>query len=137
MTPYEVARALSREPVARAGGPYGQQDYPNGVKAFYDVGRLACVALDAVVGPQAFLAGFPLAGSDPGRGQQFLLDHAGEHGNRVLFTSDGSLALTDVGILLRDQRVGGLRLTRPVFVKTARLESEYYRDHLPLEGAID
>lgn len=137
MSPAEVARVLSAKPQTRVGDPYGREDYPNGVKAFYDAGSLACVALDAVIGPQAFLAGFPLAGSDPGRGQQFLLDHAGEHGNWILFTSDGSLALTDVGILLRDQRVGGVRLSRPVFVKAEWLESEYYRDHLPLEGVID
>lgn len=97
----------------------------------------ACVALDAAIGLQAFLAGFPSAGSDPGRGQQRLLDHAEEHGNGVLFTSDGSLALTEVGILLRDQRVGDVRLSRPVFVKGQWVESEYCRDHLPLEGVID
>jgi hypothetical protein len=37
-TPAEVAQALSHEPHARVGGPYGQEDYPNGVKAFYDAG---------------------------------------------------------------------------------------------------
>ena len=36
---------------------------------FNDAESLVRVALDVVVGPQAFLAGFPLAGSDPGRGQ--------------------------------------------------------------------
>lgn len=138
MSPAEVAEALLvSEPQARVGGEYGQEDFADGVKAFYDEGKLACVALDAVVGPQVFLAGYPLAGSHPGQGQQFLLDHVAEHGNWVLFTSDASLALTDVGVLLRDQRVGEARLTRPLFVKEEWLESEYYRDHLPLEGVID
>lgn len=138
MSPAEVAEALLvSEPESRVGGPYDQEDFPDGVKAFYDAGRLACVALDAVIGPQVWLAGFPLAGSDPGRGQQFLLDHASEHGNWVLFTSDASLALTDLGILLRDQRVGEARLTRPLFVKEEWLESQYHRDHLPLEGVTD
>ncbi|MFE2853905.1 hypothetical protein ACFXJO_22600 [Streptomyces lavendulae] len=137
MTPAEVAEALRVSgPEARNGGPYGQEDFPDGVKAFYDAGRLACVALDAVTGPQVWLAGFPLAGSDPGEGQQFLLDHAAEHGNWILFTPDASLALTDLGILLRDQRVGEARLTRPLFVKEEWLESEYYRDRLPLEGVM-
>lgn len=138
MSPVEVAEALLvSAPQARVGGEYGQEDFAGGVKAFYDEGKLACVALDAVVGPQVFLAGFPLAGSHPGQGQQFLLDHAAEHGNWVLFTSDASLALTDLGILLREQRVGEARLTRPLFVKEEWLESEYYRDHLPLEGVTD
>jgi len=30
-----------------------------------------------------------------------------------------------------------VRLSRPVFVKAEWLESEYYRDRLPLEGVID
>ncbi|WP_247706124.1 hypothetical protein [Streptomyces liliiviolaceus] len=85
MSPEEVAEAmLVSEPAARVGGPYGQEDFPGGLKAFYDEGKLACVALDAVAGPQVFLADFPLAGSTPAQGHEFLLDHATEHGNWVL-----------------------------------------------------
>ncbi|MEV6107330.1 hypothetical protein AB0M28_21850 [Streptomyces sp. NPDC051940] len=65
----------------RVGGSYGREDFSGWVKAFYDAGRLACVALDAVIGPQVWLAGFPLAGSDPGEGRQFIFDDAAEHGN--------------------------------------------------------
>lgn len=138
MSPAEVEAALGvSEPETRVGGPYKQEDFPDGVKAFYDQGKLACVALDTLIGPQVFLAGFPPAGSNSGQGQQFLLDHAAEHGNWILFTSDASLALTDLGIVLREQRVGEARLTRPLFVKEEWLESEYYRDHLPLEGVTD
>ncbi|WP_406841611.1 hypothetical protein ACICHK_42195 (plasmid) [Streptomyces sp. AHU1] len=80
MSPAEVAQALLVfGPQERVGGPYAQEDFPDGVKAFYDAGELACVALDAVTGPQVFLSGFPLAGSDPEQGRQFLLDHAAEH----------------------------------------------------------
>lgn len=136
MSPAEVADALLVSgPLVRVGGPYDQEDFPGGVKAFYDAGKLACVALDAVTGPQVFLAGFPLAGSDPVQGHQFLLDHAAEHGNWILYTPDESLSLTDLGLLLRSQRVGNVRLTRPLFVKEEWLESQYFRDHLPLEGA--
>jgi hypothetical protein len=60
MTPAEVAEALLvSEPGSRVGGPYGQEDFSDGVKAFYDAGQLSCVALDAVIGPQVWLAGFP------------------------------------------------------------------------------
>ncbi|WP_326698672.1 hypothetical protein OG909_15895 [Streptomyces sp. NBC_01754] len=83
------------------------------------------------------MAGFRLAGSYAGQGQQFLLDHAAEHGNWILFTPDASLARTDLGVLLREQRVGEARLTRPLFVKEAWLESDYRRDRLPLEGVTD
>ncbi|MFK0143427.1 hypothetical protein [Streptomyces murinus] len=133
MSPAEVAQALLVSgPQEQVGGPYAQEDFPDGVKAFYDVGKLACVALDAVTGPQVFLSGFPLAGSDPEQGRQFLLDHAAEHGNCLLYTSDDSLSLTDLGVLLRSQQVGAARLTRPLFVKEEWLDSEYFRDHLPL-----
>ncbi|MEV7019749.1 hypothetical protein [Streptomyces sp. NPDC093991] len=137
-SPDEVAQALSVPgPQERVGGPYAQEDFPDGVKAFYDASELACVALDAVTGPQVFLSGFPLAGSDPEQGRQFLLDHAAEHGNCLLHTSDESLSLTDIGVLLRSQQVGAARLTRPLFVKEEWLESEYFRDCLPLEGGSD
>jgi hypothetical protein len=136
MSPSEVAQALLVPgPQKRVGGPYAQEDFPDGVKAFYDSGKLACVALDAISGPQVFLSGFPLAGSDPKQGQQFLLDHAAEHGNCLLYTPDDSLSLTDLGVLLRLQRVGAARLTRPLFVKEDWLDSQYFRDHLPMEGA--
>ena len=67
----------------------------------------------AVIGPQVCLSGFPRAGSGPERGQQFLLNHATEHGNWVLHTPDDSLSLTNLGVLLRSQQVGATRLTGP------------------------
>ena len=135
MSPVEVADALRvSEPQKLVGGLYGQEDFADGVKVFYDAGELACVALDAVTGPQVLLAGFALAGRDPEQAHQFLLDYAAEHGSCLLYTLDHSLALTDLGVLLRSQEVGGVRMSRPVFVKEDWLESEYYRDRLPLEG---
>jgi hypothetical protein len=136
MGPADVAVALRvSAPQEQVGGPCGQENFADGVKVFYDGGRLACVALDAVVGPQAFLAGWALAGRDPEQAQQFLLDHAAERGNCLLYTPDDSLALTDLGLLLRSQRIGDEFLSRPLFVIEEWLESEYYRDRLPLEGA--
>ncbi len=37
------------------------------------------MALDAVTGPQVFLAGFALAGCDPEQAHQFLPDYPTEH----------------------------------------------------------
>ncbi|MGW1910442.1 hypothetical protein ACWCQS_06745 [Streptomyces sp. NPDC002076] len=138
MSPAEVAAALQGSgPHERAGGSYAQEDFADGVKVFYDGGKLACVAMDAVTGPQAFLAGFALAGRDPEEAYQYLLDHAAEHGNWLAYTPDESLALTDLGLLLRVQQIGGVPLSRPLFVIEEWLESEYHcvRGHLPLEGA--
>lgn len=135
MSPTDVAAALQASaPHEQVGGPYGQENFADGVKVFYDEGKLACVALDAAVGPQVFLAGWALAGRDPEQAHQFLLDHSAEHGHCLLYTPDDSLALTDLGLLLRAQRIGDVFLSRPLFVIEEWLESEYYRDHLPLEG---
>ncbi|WP_217164816.1 hypothetical protein [Streptomyces sp. AC512_CC834] len=136
MSPAEVAGALRvSEPQKRVGGPYTQEDFAGGVKVFYDAGKLACIVLDADTGPQVMLAGFALVGRDPEQAHRFLLDYAAEHGSCLLYTRDDSLALTDLGVLLRSQEVGGVRMSRPVFVREDWLESEYYRDRLPLEGA--
>lgn len=134
MNPVEVADALGVSEPQLVGGLYGQEDFADGVKVFYDAGKLACVALDAVTGPQVLLAGFALAGRDPEQEHQFLLDYAAEHGSWLLYTPYHSLALTDLGVLLGSQEVGGVRMSRPVFVKEDWLESEYFRDRLALEG---
>ncbi|WP_371629029.1 hypothetical protein OG892_11155 [Streptomyces sp. NBC_00341] len=139
MSPADVAVALQvLAPHEQVGGPYSQENFADRVKVFYDDdddgGGLACVSLDAFVGPQAFLAGGALAGRDPEQAHQFLLDHASEHGNCLLYTPDDSLALTDLGLLLRAQQVGDVLLSRPLFVIEEWLDSEYYRDRLPLEG---
>ncbi|MFI5754960.1 HEAT repeat domain-containing protein [Streptomyces sp. NPDC051569] len=136
MSPAEVAHAL-QEPVTPVGGPYAQEDFATaGVSVFYDdAGHLACVALAAATGPQTTLAGVPLAGRDPEQMEQWLLeDYAAEHGGTILFTLDGSFALTDLGLLIRSQRIGDIRLTRPLIVIEDWFESTYHRDHLPLEG---
>ncbi|MEV7858518.1 HEAT repeat domain-containing protein [Streptomyces hirsutus] len=137
MSPAEVAHAL-QEPATPVGGPYAQEDFATaGVSVFYDdAGHLACIALGAATGPQTTLAGVPLAGRDPGQMEQWLLeDYAAEHGATILFTLDGSFALTDLGLLIRTQQIGGTRLTRPLIVIEDWFESTYHRDHLPLEGS--
>lgn len=51
MSSAEVTDALQVSgPQERAGGPYRWEDFADGVAAFYDAGKLACVALDAVTG---------------------------------------------------------------------------------------
>ncbi|WP_326756383.1 HEAT repeat domain-containing protein [Streptomyces hirsutus] len=137
MSPAEVAHAL-QESATPVGGPCAQEDFATaGVSVFYDdAGHLACIALGAATGPQTTLAGVPLAGRDPGQMEQWLLeDYAAEHEGSILFTPDGSFALTDLGLLIRTQQIGGTRLTRPLIVIEDWFESTYHRDHLPLEGS--
>nr|WP_205614893.1 hypothetical protein [Streptomyces chartreusis] len=137
MSQADVAESLQASgPLQRVDGPYAQEDFADGVKVFYEEGKMACVALDAVTGPQVLLAGFALAGSDPEVAYPYLLAHAAEHGNCLAYTPDESLALTDLGLLLRVQQIGDVLLSRPLFVREDWLESEYYCAHgqLPLEG---
>ncbi|MFE3907376.1 hypothetical protein ACFXPY_46005 [Streptomyces sp. NPDC059153] len=124
--------------VMRDGGPWSRSAAEAAVASagvFYDdAGHLACIALAAATGPQSTLAGVSLAGRDPEQMEQWLLeDYAAEHGGTVLFTLDGSFALTDLGLLIRTQRIGDTRLARPLIVIEDWFESTYYRDHLPLE----
>lgn len=135
MTPAEVAHAL-KEPATLVGGPYAQEDFAaTGVSVFYDdTAKLGCVALGAATGPQTSLAGVPLGGRDPEEMERWLMeDYAAEHGSTVLFTVDGSIALTDLGLLVRSQQVSGTRLTRPLIVIEDWFESMHHREHLPLE----
>ncbi|MGW6145213.1 hypothetical protein ACWFRM_33800 [Streptomyces sp. NPDC055144] len=135
MSPTDVAVALQAStPREQVGGPYGQENFADGVKVSCDEEKLACVSLDAVVGPQVFLVGWALAGRDPEQAHHFLLDHAAEHGNCLLYTPDDSLALTDLGLLLRARQIGDVFFA-PTLRDRGMMESEYYRDHLPLEGA--
>lgn len=97
MSAAEVADALRVcEPQKRVGDPYEQEDFADGVKVFYDAGKLACIALDAVSGPRVLLGGFALAGRDPEQAHQRLLDYAAEHGSCLLYTPDDSLPLEGV-----------------------------------------
>ncbi|MFE3412852.1 hypothetical protein ACFXMT_32410 [Streptomyces mirabilis] len=103
MSSAEVADALQVSgPQERAGGPYRREDFADGVATFYDAGKLACVALDALTGPQVYLAGFALGGPRPEQAHQYLLDYAAEHGNCLLYTPD------DAGALGRRVKVTGV-----------------------------
>ena len=140
MSSAEVAAALHvSEPQSRAGGPFDREDYPDGVKTFYDEDELVGVALDAVMGPQAFFAGFSLNGSDPRRGREYFLDYCRDHDRSGRFTPDASFVLLDSGVVLREQQVGGVRLTRPLFVTLELMRRVVERDsyELPLEGVTD
>ncbi|MEU3224716.1 hypothetical protein ABZ695_16350 [Streptomyces sp. NPDC006976] len=134
MNQSDVAAVLGAKGRRVADGPYGQEDFPDGVKVFYDDGRLACVAFDAISGPQILLSSFELAGRNSAEAQKFLFDFASEHELSVLYTSDGSLALTEMEVLLRSQWIHGAQVSRPLIVKEEWLDSDYYRDRLPLEG---
>ncbi|MFG3370988.1 hypothetical protein ACGF0K_39440 [Streptomyces sp. NPDC048156] len=58
MSPTDVALALQASaPHEQVGCPYEQENSADGVEVFYDEGKLACVSLDALVGPQVFLRG--------------------------------------------------------------------------------
>lgn len=64
----------------------------------------------------------------------WILPTARRHVTRPKLHGLGAV-LTGASTLLQSLQVGAARLTRPFFVKEEWLDSQYFRDHLPLEGA--
>ncbi len=132
MSSAEVADALQVSgPQERAGGPYRREDFADGGWCFTT--RANWRAWRWMRSPvlQVYLAGFAPAGRDPEQAHQYLLGYAAEHGNCLLYTPDD--LRPDLGLILRAQQIADVHLSRPLFVIEEWLDSEYYRERLPLE----
>ncbi|MDT6988345.1 hypothetical protein ACFSUJ_33535 [Streptomyces lusitanus] len=86
------------------------------VSCYFIDGRLFCVAVDAVHGPQVTLRGRELAACAPADLERFLL-HADERGVLdVAYGPRGNPGVNGLGLVLRVQEAGGGVVTRPVMV---------------------
>jgi len=123
MTHEEVASELG-EPLAACTYREGiaQNAYFGGIQpkvfAYYgDSGQLACVAIDARLGPQVDLNGLQLVGRVPSQIEDDFIDYAVAHGvHQVSMSQEGDPGADEFGIVLRAQRAGDMLLSRPVFV---------------------
>ncbi|MEV6039082.1 hypothetical protein AB0L65_48620 [Nonomuraea sp. NPDC052116] len=81
-------------------------------------GRLSCIAVDALHGPQVTMEGLPLVGRVPSELADVFVDHMLSRGlpEAVRSSQYGDLGADEVGLVLRAQRAGDILLTRPVFV---------------------
>jgi hypothetical protein len=86
------------------------------VYAYFDgAGRLFCVAVDAVHGPQVTLDGVALGGGDPAVLEEWMLELPDSMGI-VSYGPRGNPGINDLGLVLRVQGTADGLLTRPVLV---------------------
>jgi hypothetical protein len=91
--------------------------YEPAVTTYYDESKaLACIAIDALRGPQVTMDGIPLVGRVPSELAYQFIDYAASRGASVVYSQQGDPGANDLGIVLRAQRAGDVLLTRPVFV---------------------
>lgn len=83
---------------------------------FNDSGRLACIAIDALRGPQVRFDGPMLVGQVPSQLDAQLEDYLVERDMDLRFSSEANVGSEALGLVLRVQRAGDFLLSRPVMV---------------------
>jgi hypothetical protein len=92
--------------------------YVSAVTAYYrDPDGLACVAVDALCGPQVLMDGMRLVGRVPSELMDEFFGHVTERGMSPQVSVEGDAASDELGIMLRAQRAGDILLTRPFFAR--------------------
>ena len=88
---------------------------PTVYEYFDGSGRLFCIAIDAVGGPQVTLDGVELVGGSPAELEEWLFDLPDSMGG-VSYGPRGNPGINDLGLVLRVQNAANGLLTRPVLV---------------------
>jgi uncharacterized protein YbjT (DUF2867 family) len=86
------------------------------VAAYYDTGRLACVAVSALRGPQVTLDGLRLVGRVPSELEDAFAEYPSTHGHDLRYSQHADPGSETLGVVLRAQRAGVVVLSRPVLV---------------------
>ena len=138
MAPDEVSAALgSKAPVSRsiqrASGDYErleEQFTKLGVTAYYGIGQtLACVAVNALGGPQVRLDGEALVARVPSEAEEWLLAYTEAHELDLIYTHAADPGSVDLGLIVRAQRAGDIVISRPLFLIREWVENSW--DHIP------
>jgi hypothetical protein len=88
------------------------------VTVYYrDSDLLACVAVDALCGPQVRLDTLGLVGQVPSELSEQVFDFLTERGMSPALSVEGDAASDELGFMLRAQRAGDVLLSRPFFAK--------------------
>lgn len=93
--------------------------YGRALTTYYaESGRLSCIAVDALHGPQVTMDDLRLVGRVPSVLADLFVDHMLSRGlpEAVRSSQYGDLGADEVGLVLRAQRAEDILLTRPVFV---------------------
>lgn len=82
---------------------------------FRELQGLACVAVDALCGPQVTLDGTRLVGRVPSELLEEFFDYVSRQAMTRQISVEGDAASDELGIMIRAQRAGDILLTRPFF----------------------
>ncbi|MFD9654861.1 hypothetical protein [Streptomyces mirabilis] len=122
MTLEEITAALSERPPVSSYTHEGGDRRLNfadftawGIRALFRGGRLGCVAVDALTGPQVRLDAVPLTGCAPSHVEDWLVHRTTVPGS-LMYSPAADPVFADIGLAIRPQRAGDIVLTRPLFL---------------------
>jgi hypothetical protein len=88
------------------------------VTVYYrDPDMLACVAVDALCGPQVRLGALRLIGQVPSKLTEQVFDYVAGRGMGTALSVEGDAVSDELGFMLRAQRAGDVLLSRAFFAK--------------------
>ncbi|MEL5954782.1 hypothetical protein AADR41_08380 [Streptomyces sp. CLV115] len=123
MTLEEIASALGEGPAVSSCSPQGEEQQLNyadftesGIRALFHDGRLGCVAVDALAGPQVRLDAAPLTGCTPSHVEDWLVHRTALRPGSLAYSPAADPVFVDLGLAIRPQRAGDVVLTRPLFL---------------------
>ncbi|MFE1230279.1 hypothetical protein [Streptomyces sp. NPDC058745] len=123
MTLEEITRALEEGPTVSSYSHHGEDQQLNyadfaqsRIRALFRDGRLGCVAVNALTGPQVRLDAAPLTGCVPSQVEDWLVHRTTPRPGKLMYSPAGDPVFTDLGLAIRSQRAGDVVLTRPLFL---------------------
>ncbi|MFG2627033.1 hypothetical protein [Streptomyces sp. NPDC048473] len=123
MTLEEITSALGERPAVSSHSHHGEDQQLNyadfaesGIRALFHEGRLGCVAVDALVGPQVRLDAAPLTGCAPSHVEDWLVHRTTLRPGSLTYSPAADPVFADLGLAIRPQRAGDVVLTRPLFL---------------------
>ncbi|MFC5957055.1 hypothetical protein ACFP51_22030 [Streptomyces pratens] len=123
MTLEEITSALGEGPAVSSYSHHGEDqqlnyaDFPeSGIRALFQGGRLGCIAVDALTGPQVRLDATPLTGCAPSYVEDWLVHRTTLRPGSLTYSVAGDPVFADIGLAIRSQRAGDVVLTRPLFL---------------------
>ncbi|MFG2592038.1 hypothetical protein [Streptomyces sp. NPDC048438] len=122
MTLEEITSALGEGPAVSSYSHHGKDQQLNyadfaesGIRALFQEGRLGCIAVDALTGPQVRLGTAPLTGCAPSHVEDWLVHRTTRPGS-LAYSVAGDPVFADLGLAIRSQRADDVVLTRPLFL---------------------
>jgi hypothetical protein len=123
MTLEEIINALGERPAVSSYSHHGEGQQLNytdfagsGIRTLFREGRLGCVAVNALTGPQVRLGAVPLTGCVPSHLEDWLVHRTTLRPGSLTYSPAADPVFADLGLAIRSQRAGDVVLTRPLFL---------------------